>query len=30
LDKAPSRATLDGLRSDNVDIIELDLLELKS
>jgi D-3-phosphoglycerate dehydrogenase len=30
LDKAPSPATLDRLRSGNADIIELDLLELKS
>jgi D-3-phosphoglycerate dehydrogenase len=30
LDKAPSQATLDRLRAGNADIIELDLLELKS
>jgi D-3-phosphoglycerate dehydrogenase len=30
LDKAPSRATLDRLRSGNADIIELDLLTLQS
>ena len=30
LDKSVSGDTLDGLRSDNEDIIELDLLELKS
>jgi len=30
LDKAPSQATLDRLREANADIIELDLLELKS
>jgi D-3-phosphoglycerate dehydrogenase len=29
LDKAPSQTTLDRLRAGNVDIIELDLLELK-
>jgi D-3-phosphoglycerate dehydrogenase / 2-oxoglutarate reductase len=30
LDKAPSKATLDQLRAENEDIIELDLLELKN
>jgi D-3-phosphoglycerate dehydrogenase len=30
LDKEPSDDTLESLRSRNVDIIELDLLELKS
>jgi D-3-phosphoglycerate dehydrogenase len=30
LDNAPSRKMLDGVRAENADIIELDLLELKS